>query len=284
MWNRRSKSKGLVVLLAVFLGGYAFFFSSNLWMPPSGNATKQSPLNREMEWEGRMVTLLRWEYAKDEHKMEVELAIENMSFDGITAYTYYALDSSNRKLKVTPVLEDSDYVVLQLTGISSRWSEVSLRIELPENAGGTEEASTLRLYTNVVDVQTVEKLPVLTRKGYLMKRLEEQVAHYEEEIKVLWQEIQSQGEYQENCEEEIQRLTGNKKYQTEEEIAETDRLIQTARQKTEASKESVHQLEKSIAELQEKIEKTNEKKAVLQAEGGHVCNDYEAEMESRKKE
>lgn len=231
-----------------------------------------------------MVTLLRWEYAKDEHKMEVELAIENMSFDGITAYTYYALDSSNRKLKVTPVLEDSDYVVLQLTGISSRWSEVSLRIELPENAGGTEEASTLRLYTNVVDVQTVEKLPVLTRKGYLMKRLEEQVAHYEEEIKVLWQEIQNQGEYQENCEEEIQRLTGNKKYQTEEEIAETDRLIQTARQKTEASKESVHQLEKSIAELQEKIEKANEKKAVLQAEGGHVCNDYEAEMESRKKE
>ena len=268
MWNRRSKSKGLVVLLAVLLGGYACFFSSNLWMPPAGNATKQSALNQEMEWEGRTVTMLRWEYAKEEQKMEVELEIRNTSFDGTDAYSYQAVDAGGRKLTVTPVLEDSDYVVLQLTGISPRWSEVSLRMELPESAGGTEEASTLRLYTNVVDVQAVEKLPVLTRNGYLMKRLEEQTAHYEEEIQALEQTIHEQEEYQENCEEEVQRLTGNKKYETEEEAAETDRLIQTARQKTEASKETVHQLEKSIAELQEKIEKANEKKAVFQAEDG----------------
>lgn len=265
MWNRRSKSKGLAVLLAVFLGGYAFFFSSNLWMPPSGNATKQTPLNQKTEWEGRTVTLLRWEYAKEEHKMEVELEIANTSFDGIDTYTYHALDSSNRRLTVTPVLEDPDYVVLQLTNLSSRWSEVSLRMELPKEEQ-TEEASTLRMYTNVADVQRVESLPSLTRNGYLVKRVEGQIAAYEEEICRLTEESKNQKDYQENCEEEILRLTEGKKYQTEEEIEETDRLIQTARQKVKVSEENCKQIEKSITECREKIEKANEKKTMIQSD------------------
>ena len=43
-------------------------------------------------------------------------------------------------------------------------------------------------------------------------------------------------------------------------------MIQTARQKVEASEENCKQIEKSITECREKIEKANEKKTMIQSD------------------
>ncbi|QNM08300.1 coiled-coil domain-containing protein [Wansuia hejianensis] len=265
---RHSKSKGIVVFLVLFLCGYGFFFSSNLWMPVSGNANKLTKFNQPMEFNNRTVTLLRWDYSETEHKMEVELEVENPTFDGINTYEYCAIDASNSKLNVVPILQDPDYVVLQLENVPKRWSEVSLRMGLPEESEDATNTVILRMYTNVRDVQRVNSLEPKSRNDYLIQRMDLQIAYYEEEIQALEQTIHEQEEYQKNAQEEIKRLTDNKKFQTEEEIEETDRLIQTAEQKQEASEELVQQNKDEIKEYQKKIEKTNEKKALFRDQEG----------------
>ena len=160
-------------------------------------------------------------------------------------------DSSNRRLTVTPYEGMITWCCRLESFLTVERGVASGETPKEEQ---TEEASTLRMYTNVADVQRVESLPILTRNGYL-ETGGRTVAASEEEICRLTEESKNQKDYQENCEEEILRLTEGKKYQTEEEIEETDRLIQTARQKVEASEENCKQIEKSITECREKIAK-----------------------------
>lgn len=114
-----------------FIGGYAFFFSSPLWMPTSGEANRLTELNKEILWNDRKITLIRWDYAPAQELMEVEIGVVNTTFDGGDAYDWTARLPSGKELEVMPVLEESDWVVLQIKNVPDKFAEISLRMEMP---------------------------------------------------------------------------------------------------------------------------------------------------------
>lgn len=69
--------------LIVIIGGYLFFFTSNLWIPHNASAKKQTPLNESVEWADRAITIERWDYCEQGGLMEVYMDIKSNTYDGI---------------------------------------------------------------------------------------------------------------------------------------------------------------------------------------------------------
>ena len=94
--------------LIVIIGGYLFFFTSNLWIPHNASAKKQTPLNESVEWADRAITIERWDYCEQGGLMEVYMDIKSNTYDGIYAYKYEAVDRSEDNLKVSAAVEEPE--------------------------------------------------------------------------------------------------------------------------------------------------------------------------------
>lgn len=257
--GRFRKAKGtyfFYIFIFFFIGGYALFFSSRGWMSTQSLAKKQTELHKEVEWENRKVRIIRWEYSEEQHLMEVELDITNTKYDGIDTYQYSAMETNAGFLKVKPVIEESDWVIVQIHNIPEKWAEVSFRLELPGEAG--EASEKLKLYTNINKVTKVNSLEILDRKGYLVKRYDGEIASYEMEIAEMESEIEEKEEKIRNVKLEMKKLEEKKEYQTEEEQENTDQLLSDASVQQTSSEEDIVELKEKIEERKERIENIQE--------------------------
>lgn len=255
--NVKNKNGTLMfrIFLFLFIGGYLFFFSSKLWMPTTGDAKRVTKIGQEMEWNDRKVKILRWDYSKDQNLMEVELSIVNKKFDGINTYQYTALKPDGTSLAVSVVLEEPDWVILQIKDVPKKFSELALRMEISNN----EDAGMIRMYTNKNDVRMVSRIKAKDRNGYLQARYEEEISGYKDSISDLDQQIREEKEEIENIKEEIARLDSNREYQTEEENTQTDSLILEAESNRTSLEDKIKSQESEIEEYQERISKIKEK-------------------------
>lgn len=256
----RRKNRKLVKVMGIGIAVYVLFFTSNLWMPVYVNPQKYSAFNREEEFNGRWVKLIRWEYSKEERKMEVELDISNTTFDGIHNYEYSAVTSNFSSMPVETVIEEADMLVLQINDIPAKWGELSLRIEMPDNYKDKSGASILKYYTNIKKIKKVSSLPKKNKNEYMMQRVDTMIVFYEQEITDIERKIEEGKIYRKNCDKEINRLIEGKKYQTEEEIKQTDRLIENANSKMKDSVEHEKEYLRQIEEYRDKISKANKKR------------------------
>lgn len=241
----------------LFIGGYIFFFTSKLWMPTAGDATMLTKIGTSTTWNDREVTLLRWQYAPDQKRMEVELSVANKKFDGINSYKYEAVESNGSVLETKVIIEDPDWIIVQIEGVSKKFSEVSFRMISTEEDSNVE---TLKFYTNTNDVSRVDKLDVKTRNGYLVNRYEEEIANYQSEIDDLTSQISENKSQIKEIKKEISRLQSKKDYETEEEVTETNTLINEARSSMENLQSKNEKNETQIAEYKERISNLQEKK------------------------
>lgn len=240
----------------LFIGGYLFFFTSKLWMPTAGDATMLTKIGTSINWNDREIKLLRWQYAPDQKLMEVELSVNNKKFDGINSYKYEAVESSGTVLKTKVIIEDPDWIIVQIEGVSKKFSEVSFRIMTTEEEANVE---TLKLYTNTNDVSRVDKLEVKTRNGYLVTRYEEEIVNYQNDIEDLTTQISENKSQIKEIKKEISRLQSKKDYETEEEITETNTLINEARSSMKNLQSKNADNETQISEYQERISNLQKK-------------------------
>lgn len=246
----------------LFIGGYIFFFTSKIWMPTAGDATMLTKIGSSVNWNDREMKLLRWQYSPDQKLMEVELAVNNKKFDGINNYKYEAVESNGTVLKTNVIIEDPDWIIVQIEGVSKKFSEVSFRIMTTEEDANIE---TLKLYTNTNDVSRVDKLEVRTRNGYLVTRYEEEITNYQNEIDDLTTQVSENESQIKEIKKEIKRLLSKKDYETEEEKTETNILINEARSsmknlqsKNDANETQISEYQERISNLQEKINSIGE--------------------------
>lgn len=243
------------IFLFLFIGGYIFFFSSKLWMPTAGDAKRVTRIGQEMDWNDRKVKILRWDYSPEQSLMEVELSIVNKKFDGINTYDYTALKPDGSSLAVNVVLEEPDWVILQIEDVPKKFSELALRMEFPDN----EDAGMIKMYTNKNDVRMVDKIKAKDRNGYLKARYEEEISGYNESISDLQQQIQKEQEEIENIKEEITRLDSNREYQTESENEQTDSLVLEAEHNITSLNDTIDSQGQELEEYRERIQKIKEK-------------------------
>ncbi|MDE6852901.1 MAG: hypothetical protein K2J67_10550 [Lachnospiraceae bacterium] len=240
-----------VSVFVLFIAGYLFFFTSHYWMPVTSSATAYTAMGRELSWNGKGVTLIRWDYCEKDHVMEVEIDIRNLAYDGQNQYQFSAQSRGGKQITVTPVIEDEDWIILHLSDVPKRWSEILLWMDQKEYSDQT--AGALKLFTNINDVNLVDKIETKDWAGYRKQRFENQITLYQDQIAQYQQEIDgSQNKIQE-IEAEIIRLDGTKKYQTMDEQAQTDQSIETARKEIAKKEQEILDTQGEINQLTEKV-------------------------------
>ncbi len=246
--------KGKLYFLSViffFMAGYLFFFTSNYWMPVKSSATAYTALGREQSWNGKGITIIRWDYSERDRAMEVEIDIRNLAYDGQNQYQFKAQSRGGKQITVTTVIKDADWIILHLNDIPERWSEILLWMDQKEYSDQT--AGALKLFTNINDVNRVDRIETKDWTGYRKQRFENQIVLYQDQIAGYQQEIAGSRNEIREIEAEITRLSGTKKYQTMDEQAQTDQSIETARKEIAKKEQEILDSQDEINQLTEKV-------------------------------
>ena len=200
MQNIRSKKlSGFLVVsfLLIFFLGYAVFFLSPYYLSGVGKLN-YTPLREPVVLEYRDIQILSWSYCKDQKRMEVELQIDDHSFDGRNTYSFSAaFRPSNASVEITTVLEEPNYVVIEIDNIPRRWREISLRMRVED--AGTEE---IRLYSNIEQIAQVDSIEPLTQLEYHVRRIERNIEKKKESIEANDEEPQERTDNTVNIQEQ----------------------------------------------------------------------------------
>lgn len=252
------KSFFLKMFLCIFCGGYALFLTSNIWLPINSDMIAATPLNKIQSWQNREVQILSWNYAKEQNEMEIILELDNKSMDGIKNYSYEILDRKKGYFEIQPIVESNDLIVLSVTDIKKGWSELSLRITIPtENTG---DNNTLKLYTNKNEVAKVKSIQVQTENQYRLDRIDLKIVDYKYQIETLSSENEELKEQITNLETGISEYKEKERYQTLEQINETERIIQAAQSDIANLQSNIEQNKNRIDEYAERITKLEEER------------------------
>lgn len=257
-FKKNKESIRFFIIIFFFVGGYAFFFSSTYWMPASVDASYLTRIGVENTWNDRRVTINRWDYSLEQNLMEVELSVENKSYDGKNTYDFSAVDLRGRKLVTKTQVADPDWIVLQITEIPEKWSDISLRMEI-----ACVNQDRLKLYTNINDVNKVTTIESLNRTGYLQKRFESEIANYQAEVEAKKNEIEKLQREITEVQKEIERITEAKLYQTDKQKQESDTLIADANSTISTKEKQIHTLNGDIEEINRRIEMKEKQKEDL---------------------
>lgn len=263
----RKQNNALWVLLIIFIVGEVFFFSSHFFMPVD-MGSRLTPLNATLQLgEDRKVTLVRWDYSPGQSMMEVELSIQNLTFDGQDRYVARAYIMAGGTVSREPeyIITEPNYMVMHFSDIPATWTDISLWITLDN----MEDSSVLKLYTNNVAVNRVEKIASMSQTQYQVRRLQDQIDAFKNEQVELESQIEATKEKIALLEAGNKNLVADKEFQTAEQVKETERIIEENNYKISEYEHLIDDLTGQINERESLIKQTERKISALQeTEGG----------------
>lgn len=256
---KKEQNKILIGFAIIFLVGYTFFFTSNLWMPRSYEDARVTEIGSSIEANERKITLISWTYCEEKHTMEVVLEIVNTSLDGIEEYLFTAYDKDEGRCEVEKRIDKSDLVVLDISKVPSRWTSISLRMNAESGNTNTETENfdTIRLYTSKRVIDRVDDISPKSEKEYRTISCNLKIEKFNEEIEVALSEIKECEETISSADKRIDELNAKLEYETKDEKAETLSQIASITSAKESANLTKQAKEDLIRQLSEKIDMQN---------------------------
>ena len=168
------------------------------------------------------------------------------------------MDLKGNNLKCEVMIEEDDWIVLRISDIPKRWSDVSLRMEMPDGTGDR-----LKLYTNVVDVERVTELKSMDKNGYMAQKFNIEISNMQKEVKSNNKQIDKLNNEIAEVQKEIERINKEKIYQTDKEKTESDTLIAEANSTITSKQKDIQELMADIDEINKRIDMKNKEKSDL---------------------
>ena len=233
---------------------YAICLTSKMWMKNNYKNIDITPIGSVVSQNNREVTLISWSYCRDERKMEVLLGISNTAYDGNDTYEWSAEDKDAGSLKVTPIIEERNFVVLQLTDLPSRITVISLRMDQSK----IQDFETIRLYAAPDrNMKSVADIKVKSKEEYQIQQIQSEIELANLSISDLEEEIRKNKSTIRNLNTAINDAESDLQYQTSSEMESTNQKISTLRSQKKNANEAIDTAKKKIQELNEKIENLN---------------------------
>lgn len=262
-WKNILNNMNFLFPIFIFIGGYLFFFTSNIWMPSSLSAAAWTEIGEVSTWNGREITLVRWDYCKKSNTMEIELDIRNTAFDGINSYDFLALDTKGNRPDTEIIIGEPDWIIVQIKDVPKKWSELQLRIDMENNSTGY-----YKIFTNINDIHMVDAIAKKDWNGYRIGRFESQITAHQEEIRQDKSAIQELENTKQEIKKEIARLESRKQYETASQQEDTDKVISDAQGKYSDAEKSILAYQEDIAELDEEINMLKKRMSEVSSDGG----------------
>ncbi|MCB5540001.1 hypothetical protein [[Ruminococcus] lactaris] len=248
--NKRYFQRIMIALIAF----YAICLTSKMWLKNNYKNIDITPIGSVVSQNNREVTLISWSYCRDERKMEVLLGISNTAYDGNDTYEWSAEDKDAGSLKVTPIIEERNFVVLQLTDLPSRITVISLRMDQSK----IQDFETIRLYAAPDrNMKSVTDIKVKSKEEYQIQQIQSEIELANETISDLEEEIRKNKSTIRNLNTAIKDAESDLQYQTSSEMESTNQKISTLRSQKKNANEAIDTAKKKIQELNEKIENLN---------------------------
>ena len=164
------------------LGGYLFFFTSNMIIPtstkylftPPGQVANFSPT--------RTVTLIRWNYSPEQKLMEIIVSMENNDYNGKDTYQSNCVvnvGGKDYKATLTPIISETNYYVMHIKNVPNNFGQATLQIQIKDD----NTANSVRLYTNRDEIKLVDNISAKTKAEYLQEQVQDSIEQYQAAIK-----------------------------------------------------------------------------------------------------
>ena len=238
----RTGNRILKGFLIIFFLGYAVFFTSRLWLPTPYEGVAITPIGKSVTVEDRTLTIDSWKYSKEQREMEIIVEVNKTSLDSVNTYNW-SVATATGKLDTKAVHESKDIVVLKVTNVPRRWTELALNMSLKqEDMNKGLEFSSLKVYTNDKHVDFVKKIKHKSTKGYLREAYLSKIEGYKAQLKIT------------NADKMIKDLTDKMQYQTSSDQQKTGDEISNISSERDSLNDRLKEKDAEIKEMQQRID------------------------------
>ncbi len=263
IYHKQKKRKSRYYLIGAVVIIYCFFFLSSLILPAQRTDKADiTPIGEPVPFaENRTVTLVDAKYSKEQEIMEVVLHFSNQNYDNVNEYYYtLTLAGANTKgMMVEEVYNEDLFTVLRVKDVPAKYTEMTLLFapKVVDEADITDDITGI-VTLNKFNVTAASIDLNKSRTDYLAERMDLVISNYDKQLSRQEKKLDELRKVEAAIVSENEEFEKNKKYMTEQEIAEKELVIID-------NQDTLVEVREDIAVQETKIENT--KKKIDEAKG-----------------
>lgn len=273
VWQTRPKEWTMLLLVGVMVLIFIFFFLSPvLFTGGAKDVGDPTPVGSAVSLDdGSTLTITSWKYAPAQNCMEIKMSMNNEDYAESGGYDFQAKTKrgSDAQLSVTPLVSDSDYIVLLVQGIPARFTALKVNVYslADEQNSKTGTVSSIGgIMCLQKEVSQVSKITPKSANEYRADVYLDQIPGYQANIDSDNQQIQANKNAITRIENNLAEMT-----RQAEQPMPKDRLTELYQQMQEAQAQK-ESYESSIKELQQDIAANQRVIAQLRAQASYYTS------------
>ena len=268
----------IIIILAVVIGGYAFFFLS----PRIFRESKENLLNTEIGREvkagsGFSVVVEDWQYCKAEQSMAVIFSFKNSNSNPSEKIEYAAVSRNGARetkaVQCKTIYQSPTMATLTIDAVPKDFNEMAIRVKFV-NKHATEDATiafssefsesefkeaTATVFTNVYTVTEADSIKELNVIDLYRQKIERENKALADEIKKLQGEKAGYEVTQSDILARVAELRKDEQFLTDKEFEENQRQIKSFRDSYDRYTAQIERNNEEIRDKQSIIRKNNAK-------------------------
>ena len=268
----------IIIILAVVIGGYAFFFLS----PRIFQESKENLLNTEIGREvkagsGFSVVVEDWQYCKAEQSMAVIFSFKNSNSNPSEKIEYAAVSRNGARetkaVRCKVIYQSPTMATLTLDAVPTDFNEMAIRVKFV-NKHATEDATTAispklsesefkevtaTVFTNVFTVTEADSIKELNVIDLYRQKIKRENKALADEIQKLQGEKAGYEVTQSDILARVAELRKDEQFLTDKEFEENQRQIKSFRDSYDRYTAQIERNNEEIRDKQSIIRKNNAK-------------------------
>ena len=268
----------IIIILAVVIGGYAFFFLS----PRIFRESKENLLNTEIGREvkagsGFSVVVEDWQYCKAEQSMAVIFSFKNSNSNPSEKIEYAAVSRNGARetkaVRCKVIYQSPTMATLTLDAVPTDFNEMAIRVKFV-NKHATEDATTAispefsesefkevtaTVFTNVYTVTEADSIKELDVIDLYRQKIERENKALADAIQKLQGENAGYEVTQSDILARVTELRKDEQFLTDKELEENQRQIKSFRDSYDRYTAQIERNNEEIRDKQSIIRKNNAK-------------------------
>ena len=268
----------IIIILAVVIGGYAFFFLS----PRIFRESKENLLNTEIGREikagsGFSVVVEDWQYCKSEQAMAIIFSFKNTNSNPSEKIEYAAVSRNGARetkaVQCKTIYQSPTMATLTIDAVPKDFNEMAIRVKFV-NKHATEDATTAfspefsesefkevtaTVFTNVFTVTEADSIKELNVIDLYRQKIERENKALADEIQKLQGENAGYEVTQSDILARVAELRKDEQFLTDKEFEENQRQIKSFRDSYDRYTAQIERNNEEIRDKQSIIRKNNAK-------------------------
>ena len=268
----------IIIILAVVIGGYAFFFLSPRIFRESEENLLNTEIGREVKaGSGFFVVVEDWQYCKAEQSMAVIFSFKNSNSNPSEKIEYAAVSRNGARetkaVRCKVIYQSPTMATLTLDAVPTDFNEMAIRVKFV-NKHATEDATTAltpklsesefkevtaTVFTSVFTVTEADSIKELNVIDLYRQKIERENKALADEIQKLQGENAGYEVTQSDILARVAELRKDEQFLTDKELEENQRQIKSFRDSYDRYTAQIERNNEEIRDKQSIIRKNNAK-------------------------